>query len=69
MKTVTISISDEAASRFDSLTDEQKRELSKLVDNWVNDPRTIFDVMHEISDYAKKQGLTPEILEQLLKDE
>jgi hypothetical protein len=69
MKTVTIPVSDEAASRFNSLTDEQKSELSKMIDNWVNDPRTIFDIMHEISDYAKKQGLTPEILEQLLKDE
>jgi hypothetical protein len=69
MKTVSIPVSDDAASRFNSLTEDQKRELSKIVGNWINDPRTIFDVMHEISDYARKQGLTPEILEDLLKDE
>lgn len=69
MKTVSIQVGDQAASRFNALSEQQKKELSKLVDNWVNDPKSIFKVMNEIGNYAKQQGLTQEILEKLLNDD
>jgi hypothetical protein len=69
MKTVTIQLEDDLAARFMQLTDVQKKEVEGLIALWVKKPRNILEVMTEVSDYAKSQGLTPEILEDLLKDE
>lgn len=69
MKTVTLQLEDELASKFSQLSDAQKKEISDLVAFWVKKPRPILEVMAEVSKYAKEQGLTPEILDELLKDE
>ena len=69
MKAVTIELDDDLASRFSSLSPKQKKEIEELIALWIKKPRPILEIMAEISDYAKAQGLTPELLGDLLKDE
>ena len=68
MKTIVLEASDELADRFARLSEEDKKGLSEMVRLLMEDTRTLRDVMDDISRYAQKQGLTPELLEQLLKD-
>lgn len=69
MRTIQLEVSDEVAEKVHQLTPEQRQELSRLITVWANNPKPILKVMAEISEYAQRQGLTPEILEELLKDE
>jgi hypothetical protein len=68
MKTIILEASDELADRFAKLSDEDKKGLSEMVRLLMEDKRTLREVMNDISEYAQKQGMTPELLEQLLKD-
>jgi predicted AAA+ superfamily ATPase len=67
MKTITLEASDELADRFAKLSEEDKKGLSEMVRILMEDKRTLRQVMDDISEYAQKQGMTPELLEQLLK--
>ncbi|MFP4620887.1 MAG: hypothetical protein ACLFM7_06215 [Bacteroidales bacterium] len=69
MKNVTINLSNKAAERYSNLTKAEKETLSALFDEILRDKRTLFQVMDDMSEYAKKQGLTPEKLDELLNDD
>ena len=69
MKTINIRVSDKAAEIFLSLNEQEKDRLSQLFNELVKDKRTLLQVMDDMSQQAKSKGLTPEILEKLLKDE
>lgn len=68
MKTITLETSDELADRFSQLSEEDKKGLSEMIRLLMEDKRTLRQVMDDISEYAQKQGITPELLEQLLKE-
>jgi predicted AAA+ superfamily ATPase len=68
MKTIVLEASDELADRFAKLSEEDKKGLSEMVRILMEDKRTLRQVMDDISEYAQKQGMTPELLEQLLKE-
>jgi predicted CopG family antitoxin len=68
MKTISLEATDELAERFAKLTQEEKRGLSEMIRILMEDKRTLRQVMDDISEYAQKQGMTPELLEQLLKE-
>ena len=63
----TISVSDELASKFERLTVQEKQLALETLSRLLNDKRTLFEVMENISEYARKQGMTEEILKDLLK--
>ena len=69
MKTITLSVSDELAARLENLTEPEKQSTLETLTILLKDKRTLFEVMDDISEYAKKQGMTEEILKDLLKDE
>jgi alkylhydroperoxidase family enzyme len=69
MRTIQIEVSDEVAEKFTQLSPKQKQELTSVISRWAKDARTLREVMDDISKTAKERGLTPEILEELLKDE
>ncbi len=69
MKTITLNVSDELASRLEKLTDQEKQLTLETLSRLLDDKRTLFEVMDDISEYAKKQGMTEEKLKDLLKDE
>ncbi len=69
MKTITLNVSDELASKLEKLTDQEKQLTLETLSRLLDDKRTLFEVMDDISEYAKKQGMTEEKLKDLLKDE
>ena len=69
MKDLTISVRDEVADRFLKLSDKEKQDLVEMINLLMEDKRTLREVMDDISKYAQEQGITPEILKELLKKE
>jgi len=69
MRTIQIQVSDDVAEKYENLSAVEKEEIARLLSVWAKKSRSILEVMSDISEYAKKQGLTPEILEKLLEDE
>ncbi len=69
MKTINVKVSDKAAEIFLSMNKNEKNRISQLFDELLEDKRTLFQVMDDISEYAKKQGLTPEKLDEILTDD
>lgn len=69
MKTISIQVENATAKKIELLPDDKKVQLGRLIDLWVSEPRQILQVMEEIGEYAAKQGLTKEKLDELLSDE
>jgi hypothetical protein len=72
-KTITITLTAEAAQIFETASEEQRRKLGALfsikLSEIARQKRTLEEVMSDISDKAQERGLTPEILESLLHEE
>lgn len=69
MKVISIQVKNETAEKMELLPDNKKLELSQMIDLWVSGPKPILQVMEELGEYAAKQGLTKEKLDDLLNDE
>ena len=74
MKTeeITIRVDAQAAGAYRSASDEERRKLDLLLSLKLTDAtqsnRSLKDVTREISRKAQERGLTPEILEALLRE-
>ena len=71
---ITIKVDSDAASAFNRAPAEEQRKMEALVSLWLKeiasaDTRPLKEVMNEIGCEAHRRGMTPEILEPLLKDE
>lgn len=64
----TIIVSDELALKFERLTEKEKQLALETLSRLLNDKRSLFEVMGDIGEYARKQGMTEEILKDLLKE-
>ena len=69
MKTITLEVSDPVAEKLARMTPAEKKIISERVDRIVSNRKSLSDIMHQASEQARKNGLTPEILEELLKKE
>ena len=69
MKNITLQVSEETANRIEQLSEENKEQLTYLIDVWLRKPQPVLEVMEKLGEYADKQGLTKEKLDDLLKDE
>jgi hypothetical protein len=69
MRTIQLKVKEDTARKVSQLSPKEKESLAHMIDLWVQDERTLREVMDDISTYAKQQGLTPELLEKLLKEE
>jgi hypothetical protein len=76
MATATISLEVDAdtARAFSAASAEERRKLQLLLSLRLRElttrpPRSLKEIMDEIGRHAEAQGLTPELLESLLRDE
>jgi DNA replication initiation complex subunit (GINS family) len=69
MKTITLEVSEPTAEKIAKMTPTEKELIAKSLDRFVSNRRNFSDIIHEVSEQARKNGLTAEILEDLLKDE
>ncbi len=68
MKTITLEVDDLMAERFEKLSAKQKKSAVETLAMLIGDDRSLFEVMDNISEYAKKQGMTEDILKDILKN-
>jgi hypothetical protein len=71
---ITIQVDAEAAKAFASASPEEQRKLQlllslRLQDLTAAEGKSLQTIMQEIGSRARARGLTPEILETLLRDE
>lgn len=70
-KTITIRVNAEAARIFESVSEEDRRKLEVLLSLKLTEAtrkkRPLEAVMNDISKKSEQRGLTPEILDSILK--
>ena len=72
--TISIQVDEETAKAFAAAPTEEQRKMEfllrlRLQDLTLGPQRPLKVVMNEIGEQAEARGLTPEILESLLRDE
>jgi dsDNA-binding SOS-regulon protein len=69
MKTITLEVDDELAGKLEQMTPSEKKHIANALKMLVSQKRrSLSKIMHEASEQARNNGLTPEILEELLKE-
>lgn len=69
MRTINVEVNDNATERFLRMSTSEKKTVSKEFSRFLANRRNIIEIMDDMSKQAKSNGLTPEILEELLKHE
>jgi hypothetical protein len=71
--TITIDVDPETAEAYAAATEQEKRKVKMLLRLGLgqrrDDPRTLFQIMDDIGAKAEARGMTPEILESILRGE
>jgi hypothetical protein len=70
--TITIPLDPQTARAYDSAAPEQKRKMQALLSLWLREltsgeSPSLQQVLNDVGRKAKERGLTPEILDSLLK--
>ncbi len=70
--TITIPLDPETARAYDSATPEEKRKMQALLSLWLRElaaaeQTSVQQVLEEVGRKARDRGLTPEMLDYLLK--
>ncbi len=69
---ITIRVAPEAANVYQSSSEEKKRKLDALLSVWLSradkPTRPLKEIRHDASEQARKNGLTPEILSDILNE-
>jgi len=71
-RTITIPLDPQTARAYDAASTEEKRKLQVLLSLWLRvlatgDGPSLQRVLDEVGQKAKARGLTPEMLDSLLK--
>lgn len=70
---IVVRVAPEAARIYESASEEERRKLDLLLSlqlsGTAHPPRPLKQVMREASEEARAQGLTPEILQDLLDEQ
>jgi predicted CopG family antitoxin len=69
MRKIIIEVNDDTAEKFSKMSLSEKKSVSRVLDRIVSKKRNLLEIIDDMSQQAKRKGLTPEILEELLKDE
>jgi len=71
-RTITIPLDPQTAQAYEAAGPEEKRKMQALVSLWLRElasgeKRSLEQILNEVGLKAKERGLTPEILDSLLK--
>ena len=71
-RTITIPLDPQTAQAYEAARPEEKRKMQALVSLWLRElasgeKRSLEQILNEVGLKAKERGLTPEILDSLLK--
>jgi len=73
-ETITIQVDREAARAFKDAPLAERKKMQALLSLWLRDvataePATLKEIMNDLGRKARARGLTPDLLEDLLKEE
>ena len=68
MKTINIDLPEDVAKRYLNMSPSEKLSVSKELIRILEKRRGLSEIMDDMSEQAKKNGLTPELLEELLRE-
>ena len=68
-KTIKVQVPEAAAKRYMDMSPSKKKSISKKLTHLLENRRGLQEIMNDMSEQAQKNGLTPEILEELLKND
>lgn len=75
LETINIEIDADAAKAYRDATESQRRMLAHVLGWQIKDAltkedavRDLLEIMKEMSDHARRNGLTPEILQEILDE-
>ena len=68
MKTITIEVSDELASRLLAMSGEERENLLEKAESMLENSDSLSGIMDKMSAEAQKNGMTPEMLERIIKE-
>lgn len=66
MKTITLVVSDPTAEKLERMSDSEKKSIAESLDILVGRKRSMEEIMKDASEQARKNGLTTQLLEQLI---
>jgi len=68
MKTIELKVSDKAARIFKSMDSNRKKQIEISFENLLEPQKSLEQIMKEMSEEAIQNGLTQEILDEILKE-
>jgi|AntRauMFilla1563_2_1112583.scaffolds.fasta_scaffold00911_4 nickel-dependent lactate racemase len=68
MKTINVDVPEDIARRYLNMSPSEQLSVSKELVRILEKRKGLREIMDDMSEQAKKNGLTPELLEELLKD-
>lgn len=73
LATIEIQVDERAARVYTEASDEEREKLQSLLSIWLQEfdeaSDDLLPLMEEIGERASERGMTPEVLETLLRDE
>ncbi|MBL7878056.1 MAG: hypothetical protein JNL53_20485 [Cyclobacteriaceae bacterium] len=69
MKKITLEVSELTAEKLEKMTRKEKRAIEETLSRIISNRKSLSEIIHEASEQARKNGLTPELMEELLKEE
>jgi Tfp pilus assembly protein PilO len=72
METITIKVDQELAKAYQNFEPLKRQEIENLLSNFLKkiiQERSLDEIIEDLQQQAKSNGLTQEILEEILKDE
>lgn len=68
MKTIELQVNDKIAEKISKLDPASRKLLSKKIEDFVSEESNFMQNVRKMQQEAKKNGLTQEILDDILKD-
>ena len=69
MKTITLEVSDELADKFNTIEKINREMMLQVLVDRMTDSSSLSDLLAFSATQAEQQGMTDELLKELLKDE
>lgn len=68
MKTITLEVTDPVADKIESMTPLEKKAISETLRQLITNRRSLEELLEDIGNQAESNGLTPEVLQKILKE-
>jgi predicted CopG family antitoxin len=68
MKTITLEVTDPVAEKIERMSVSEKKAVSETLRQLLTNRRNLDEIVEDIRGQAERNGLTPEVLDKILKE-